>query len=103
MGSLREFNIIDVSSDQENKYLIVLDLNFGLYFMDISDSYKILFNIYFPRVKAFSHYLNTYIVIAETVNGIEYVAEIFVDIPKNEFYFNRIYIEDTSFYHIEMT
>ncbi len=62
-----------------------------------------MFNIHFPRAKAFANYGNTFMVIAETVNGIEYVTEIFVDITKKEYYFNRVYIEDTTFTEIEMT
>ena len=36
--------------------------------------------IAFPRVVAFNHYKYSYMVIAETVNGLEYVIEIFVDL-----------------------
>ena len=62
-----------------------------------------MFMIHFARAIAFSHYNNTFMVVAETVNGIEFVTELFVDIPKSEFYFNQVYLEDASFYHIEMT
>lgn len=42
-------------------------------------------------------------VIAETVNKIEYVAELFVDLNKSEYYYNRVYIEDIHFIDIQMT
>lgn len=42
-------------------------------------------------------------VIAETTNHIEYVAELFINLTSQDYYFNRVYIEDTAFRHIEMT
>jgi hypothetical protein len=51
---------------------------------------------------AFNHHANTFLIIAETVNGIEYIAELFVNVTSKEYYFNRVYIEDTAFNHIIM-
>jgi len=42
-------------------------------------------------------------VVAETVTGIEYVSEIFVNLLNKNYYFNRVFIEDTTFTSIEMT
>lgn len=66
-----DINIIDVTSDHTNsninhdieiEYLIALDSNNGLYFFDLDDVENVLFNIHFPRIKAFNHYNNTFIV-----------------------------------------
>jgi hypothetical protein len=84
--------------------LVLLEETNGLYFFNqTGDEYNFQFQINFPRAKAFSHYHDTFMIIAETVNKIEYVAEIFVDVNTQMYYFNRVYIEDTAFIHIEMT
>lgn len=61
----------------------MLDKNNGILFFEIEPStyeIKFLFNVHFPRVVAFNHFGDTFIVVAETVNNIQYVAEIFIDI-----------------------
>jgi len=46
--------------------------------------------------------MNTYFIIAETPNNIEYMMELFVDLVKVEYYVNRVFVDDFTFNDIEI-
>lgn len=46
--------------------------------------------------------MNTYLIIAETPNNIEYLIELFVDLVKVEYYVNRVFVDDFTFNDIEI-
>lgn len=53
-----------------------------------------------PRTIAFDFYGNTLMVVAETVNHIQYILEIFLDFNANTYYVNRVYVDDFTFVDI---
>ncbi|CAD8059852.1 unnamed protein product [Paramecium primaurelia] len=89
---------------QEN-LLYVLDEDLGVFIFDTSNLQKcnLKMKIPIPRTIAFDFYGNTLMVVAETVNHIQYILEIFLDFNANTYYVNRVYVDDFTFVDIQMT
>ncbi|CAD8058502.1 unnamed protein product [Paramecium sonneborni] len=94
-------NIISVKLSKQR--LSILDEHTGLYIFQILNG-QASFYITIPqsRCVAFDHYDNTYLIVAETPNNIEYMMEIFLLPDSKEYYTNRIYVDDFSFRDIEI-
>ncbi|CAK82145.1 unnamed protein product (macronuclear) [Paramecium tetraurelia] len=94
-------NIISVKLSQER--ISILDEHTGLYIFKIQNGQLSLdLTISQSRCVAFDHYQNTYLVVAETPNNIEYMMEIFLLPDSKEYYINRIYVDDFSFRDIQI-
>ncbi|CAD8063084.1 unnamed protein product [Paramecium sonneborni] len=89
----------------QDDLLYVLDEDLGVYIFNITNSskYHLIMKIPIPRTIAFDFYGNTLMVVAETVNHIQYILEIFLDITAQTYYVNRVYVDDFTFVDIQMT
>ncbi|CAK75892.1 unnamed protein product (macronuclear) [Paramecium tetraurelia] len=103
MNSNQQIYIIGVKIN--DTLLYVLDEDLGLFIFDIQNISKsvLKMRIPIPRTIAFDFYGNTLMVVAETVNHIQYILEIFLDFNANTYYVNRVYVDDFTFVDIQMT
>ncbi|CAD8066984.1 unnamed protein product [Paramecium sonneborni] len=89
----------------QDNLLYALDEDQGVFIFDKrnTSSYNLIMKIPIPRTIAFDFYGNTLMVVAETVNHIQYILEIFLDIAAKTYYVNRVYVDDFTFVDIQMT
>ncbi|CAD8138175.1 unnamed protein product [Paramecium octaurelia] len=100
---LNQTSINIISLKLTKNRLSILDEHTGLYIFDIIDSQVLLLlSLPYQRCVAFDHSDNTYLLVAETPNNIEYMMEIFILPLTKEYYINRIYVDDFSFRDIQI-
>ncbi|CAD8055443.1 unnamed protein product [Paramecium sonneborni] len=100
---LNQTSINIISLKLTKNRLSILDEHTGLYIYDIIDNQvSLLLTLPYQRCVAFDHSENTYLLVAETPNNIEYMMEIFILPISKEYYINRIYVDDFSFRDIQI-
>ncbi|KAM3147235.1 hypothetical protein pb186bvf_000486 [Paramecium bursaria] len=98
-----EINIINVKLDWGR--LSVLDQYSGLYIFDFKKNIKplLLLHIKISRCITFEQYQDTYLVAAKTVNNVEYLMEIFVNLYFDWYYVNRVFLDDFVYNDISIS
>ncbi|CAD8158658.1 unnamed protein product [Paramecium pentaurelia] len=91
-------NAKDISGDDENIY--ILDHYQGLLICDYD--FQIKFRVPILMGSDFSHYKNTFFVIAESQRRQDYALEIFLNFTDNSYYFNHYYIDEMQFYDVKV-
>lgn len=88
----------------DDYYLTILDELTGFQILQVGNNETLthIMNMYLPRAIAFDQHEDTYLVVAETVNNIEYILEIFVNFEKKEYFYNKVYFEDFAVRDIEV-
>ncbi|CAD8145709.1 unnamed protein product [Paramecium octaurelia] len=88
----------DISGDEENIY--ILDHSQGLLICDYDFKFK--FRVPILMGSDFSHYKNTFFVIAESQRRQDYALEIFLNFTDNSYYLNHYYIDEMQFYDVKV-
>ncbi|CAD8070292.1 unnamed protein product [Paramecium sonneborni] len=94
----KKLNAMDISGDDLNLY--ILDYYYGLLVCDYD--FNIKFRVSIQRGSDFSHFKNTFFVIAESQKRQDYAIEIFLNFTDNSYFINHYYIDEMKFYDVKV-